>query len=152
MEKPEGNFWSTRCGARLCSTAVWPKPEGSGPCMWPDTLNSLPCLAYCYRVSPLHRNLQVANFQGHKRAFHHRQAWVTLQLSPCLLLQSAPLSPSSRQYFFLPVHPMPALGCQLLYGTAVFVCVYVLCIICMKSIINLLQYSITEWVVSWVLD
>ena len=101
MEKPEGTFWSTQCGARLCSTAVWPKPEGSGPCMWPDTMNSLPCLTYCYRVSPLHRNLQVANFQRHKRAFHHGQVWVTLQLAPCLLLQS-PLLISIIQAVILP--------------------------------------------------
>ena len=97
MEKPERTFWSTQCVARLCSTAVWPKPGGSGPSMWSDTLNSHPCLAFYHRVSPLHRNLQVVNFQRHKCTFHHHQAWVTLQL--------APPDPVSYCSLLPPLHP-----------------------------------------------
>ena len=37
-------------------------------------------------VSPLHMNLQVANFQRCELAFHQRQALVKLQLAFCLLL------------------------------------------------------------------
>ncbi|XP_057576166.1 alpha/beta hydrolase domain-containing protein 17C isoform X3 [Hippopotamus amphibius kiboko] len=64
-------------------------------------------------------------------------------------------SPSSSQYLFLPVHSMPAPVCQLLYCTTVlfkglycqiknvllifYVCF--VCSICVKSVINLFQYS-----------
>ena len=68
-------------------------------------------------------------------------------------LPSPTSSPSSSQELFLPVHLMPAPVCQLLYCTIVlfkvlyckiknvlfFVCF--LCIISVKSIVNLLQYS-----------
>ena len=69
---------------------------------------------------------------------------------------SATPSPSSSQSSFLPVHLMPALVCQLLYCTTVFfqgtvklntfslLFVFALCIICVSSIINLLQYSTIE--------
>ena len=70
-------------------------------------------------------------------------------------LPSPASSPSSGQWLLSPVHSMPAPVCQLLYWTTllfkvlyckitndlfIFLCL-VLCIICMNSIINLLQYS-----------
>ena len=78
-------------------------------------------------------------------------------------LPSPTSSPSSSQWLFLPVHSMPALVCQLLYCTTVlskvFYCMIknvfftveacFLSIICVKSIINLLQYSAIQPIV-WV--
>ena len=86
------------------------------------------------------------------------------EIAPCPLspiadnpsaLPSPTSSPSSSQELSWPVHSMPASVCQLLYHTTVLFkvlyckiknvffifCVCFLCIICVKSIINLLQYS-----------
>ena len=75
---------------------------------------------------------------------------------------SAPIpsvSPSSSRYLFLPVHWMPVPGCQLLYCTTglckVLYCqkhffyflFLLLCVICGKSIVNLLQYSAIQPIV-----
>ena len=73
-------------------------------------------------------------------------------------LPSPTSSPSSSQSLFLPVHSMPALYAScctvLLYFPRdctvrlkmfyLFFCVCFLCIICVKSIVNLLQYSTIE--------
>ena len=58
-------------------------------------------------------------------------------------------SPSSSQYLFLPVHAMPAavlhycnFQSTVLYDENCFIfCGFLKCTICVKSIINLLQYS-----------
>ena len=114
-------------------------------------------------VSPLHTNLQVANFQIFERAFHPCKAWVKVQLALRLLLLTIlqlyhlppPLPPpvSNSSCLFTRCQPLYASSCTVLlyfsrYCTVrlkmlslffVFVCF--LCIICVKSIINLLQYS-----------
>ena len=91
--------------------------------------------------------------------WHQHQAWVKLQSALHLLLltvlQLCHLPPALPPPVgnFLPVHLIPAPVCQLLYCTAVlfkildckiknvyflFFCV---CVICVKSSINLLQYT-----------
>ena len=115
------------------------------------------------RVSPLHTNLQVAGFQRCGRAFHQHQAWVKFQLALHLLLltilklyrRPPPLPPlvSDSSCLFTWSQPLYASCCTVLlyfsrYCTVrlkmfslVFVFVCFLCIICVKSIINLLQCS-----------
>ena len=112
-------------------------------------------------VSYLHTNLRVANnFERCERAFHQCQVWVTWQLfivSWCCQSfgsTASHLPARLHQQLFLPLHSMPAPVCRavVLYyctfqGTVLWdykcfiLCVCFLCIICLKSIINLLQYS-----------
>ena len=64
-------------------------------------------------------------------------------------------SPSSSQYLFLPVHARPAavlhycnFQSTVLYDENCFIfCAFLKCIICVKSIINLLQYSTIQLIV-----
>ena len=63
-------------------------------------------------------------------------------------------SPSSSQYLFLPVHSMPAVVVHycnfqstVLYDENGFILYVFKCIICVKSIINLLQYSTIQLIV-----
>ena len=111
-------------------------------------------------VSPLHTNFQVANFQRCERAFHQRPAWVKLQLALRLLLLTIlqlyhlppPLPPpvSNSSCLFTRCQPLYASCCTVLlyfsrYCTVriknVFFifCVCFFCIICVKTIINLLS-------------
>ena len=92
--------------------------------------------------------------------WHQHQAWVKLQSALHLLLltvlQLCHLPPALPPPVgnFLPVHLIPAPVCQLLYCTAVlsrywtvrlkmfiFCLFFCVCVICVKSSINLLQYT-----------
>ena len=105
--------------------------------------------------------LQVVNFQWHERAFYQHQVWVKLKLALHLLslmilqlyhfLPSLPPPVSSPSCLFTQCQPLYASGCTvLLYFSRycairfkmfslLFVCF--LCIIYVKNIINILQYS-----------
>ena len=121
-------------------------------------------------VSPIYTNLQVANFQRCKCAFHQHQAWVKLQLVLRLLLLTIlqlyhlppPFPPpvSNSSFLFTRCQPLYASCCTvLLYFSrycivrlkmfSLFFVFVFLCIICVKSTINLLQYYIADCV-SWV--
>ena len=104
------------------------------------------------RISPLRTDLQVANSQGCKYIFHHRQAWVRQQLilSPVADAPSSLPSPPPLPRPFSPVHSMPGPVCQLLCWTAVLFkalsckvadVLFILCLFlpvsCVRSVIKL---------------
>ena len=75
-------------------------------------------------VHPQHMNLQIANFQRCKRAFHQCQAWVKRQLALCLLLLTV-----LQLYLLPPPLPPPAskssclfTWCQPLYASFCILC------------------------------
>ena len=113
-----------------------------------------------YSKSPTHKPLKVANFQRCKCVFHQRQAWVKLQpalrLLLLMILQLYHLPPplpspvSNSSCLFTQCQPLYARCCAVLLYFSRYCTVrlkmfpYFFClssIICVKSIINLLQYS-----------
>lgn len=89
-----------------------------------------------------------------------QQAWVTSQLASISYCQwpfsstTSTSSPSLQSYLFLPVHSMPAVVVHycnfqstVLYDENGFILYVFKCIICVKSIINLLQYSTIQLIV-----
>ena len=117
--------------------------------------------------SPVHMNLQVTNFQTSEHVFHHHQAWVKCTW-PCLLLLMILQRYHLQARLPLPISNSP---CQPLYTSCCTIllcflryciawlkmfycfCMFAFsCIICVKSIANLLhtvQYY-TANCVSWV--
>ena len=104
-------------------------------------------------VSPLHKNLQVVNFQRCEHASSSSKEPEPVPLmSGMKEIAACPLSPIADDPS---AHSMPAPVFQLLHCTTVLFevlyykiknvsfifCVCFLCVICVKSIINLLQYS-----------
>ena len=123
--------------------------------------NHHPVILISFTVSPLHTNLRVANFQRCEHTFHQCQVWGKLQLvlsstaEDPLALPSPTFSTSFSQWFFLSAHSMPVsiyascctvLLCFSRYCTVsfkMFIFVFIFaCINYVKTIINLLQYSI----------
>ena len=114
-------------------------------------------------VSPLHTNLQVANFQRCERASGSiKEPEPVPATSGVSEIAACPPSPTADNPSALHLPPPlpPAISkssclfirCQPLYWTTVLFkiinvffifCVCFLCIICVKSIINLFQYSTT---------
>lgn len=115
-------------------------------------------------LSLLHVNLQIANFQRCKCAFHYPQVWVKLQLTLHLLLlmlfqlypfQSAlPPPANNSSCLFTGWQPLYASCCTVLlyfsrcctvrlnvFSLLIMFMFVFLCISCVKSTINLLQYS-----------
>ena len=122
-------------------------------------------------VSPLHTTLQVVSFQRCRRTIGASKEpepvpstagvsdFAADPPSPVAGDASALPSPtsasSSSQEFFLPAHSVPALVCRLLNCTCILFrvlhcevtsvffifCLLFICIICVKSTINLLLYS-----------
>ena len=102
-----------------------------------------------YSVSPLHMNLQVANFQRCEHAFHQCQVWETLQPALCLLLLTI------HQLYHLPP-PLPPPGssssylftwCQTLYASCYPVLLYFsgFCTVRLKCFIFVCFYVLFVW-------
>ena len=89
-------------------------------------------------VSPLHTNLQVANFQRFEHVFHHHQAWVKLQLALHLLLlrilQLYPLPPplpppvSNSSCLFTWCQPLYASCCTVLLYSSFYKIFIIFCL------------------------
>ena len=152
--------WSSQAKKCQCSSwEWWERGAETGPWQNRTLLKSdlLVIKKILTPASPPHINLQVANFQRCECVFHQCQASVKLQFAFCLLLLTIhqlyhllpPLPPpvSNSSCLFTWCQPPYALDCTtallkvLYYKTKnVFIFVF-LCIICVKSIVNLLQYS-----------